>query len=70
MKQRKSSSIKDELGINDLTCRVKSEKGVTGIISLEGNDVKRAVESAMTLYFKSLGEIFELQRKARVVRDG
>jgi hypothetical protein len=62
MKQRKSSPHTDEL-------REKT-KGVTPIISLEDNNVKLALESAMTLYFKSLEKVIELQRKARVVSDG
>lgn len=62
MKQKKSSPHTDEL-------REKT-KGVTGIISLENNDVKKAFESAMTFTFQSLAEIHKLQRKAREVRGG
>lgn len=64
MKPKQSSPHKDELG--------KKRKGEINklIISLEGDDVKRALESAMTLTFKALGEIEKLRRKARVVRDG
>jgi len=40
------------------------------IISLEDNDVKQGLESAMTLIFEALSEVDKLRRKARVVRDG
>ncbi len=70
MKPKQSSPIMSEPGINDFTCRVKSEKGVAPSITLENDDVKKALESAMTLTFQSLVEIHKLQRKAREGRDG
>ena len=50
----------------------KKRKGESNdpIISLEGNDVKLAIQSAMTFIFDSFNEIDKLRRKARVVRDG
>lgn len=70
MKPKQSSPKMSEPGINDFTCRVKPEKGVAEIINLENDDVKKALESAMTLIFQSLAEIHKLQRKARRLSDG
>ena len=64
MKPKQDSPIMSEPG--------KKRKGEFNkpIISLEGNDVKLALESAMTCLFKSRSELDKLRRKARVVRDG
>ena len=64
MKQKKSSPLTSELG--------EKRKGEFNnlCVSLEGEDVKSVLESAMTLLFQSLSEIEKLRRKARVVRDG
>ncbi len=71
MKPRKSSPLMSEPRGIDFIPKMKSnEKGVVPSITLENNDVKQALESAMTLIFQSFTEIHKLQRKAREVRDG
>lgn len=67
MKPKKSSPPKSELGKIDFVPKSKEDNLIIG---LEGEDVKRGLESAMTILFQSLAEIHRLQREAREGKDG